>query len=269
MKKKTYELLLVLAVIVCAVIGIRIHIGHSGWYDAQENAGQKYVKTQTLDSFTGIDADVPALDISIEQGDSLSCTYHCSKESEVPQVSVENGILKVTQNNHEDAPFWITGGASSLQITVPEGTELDGITVRSGAGDLQLTYLKTGSVTADLSAGDLYMDNVQTNKVSAGMDAGDFSADLCSLGETEFDLSAGDCDISESSIDGCQITSSAGDVTMDLKGDKSDYSFDISTSAGEVEIDGDLHETEYQHQGGAGMIRADLSAGDVSINFSD
>ena len=56
---------------------------------------------------------------------------------------------------------------------------------------------------------------------------------------------------------------------MDLKGGRSDYSFDVSTSAGDVEIDGDLYESEYQYQGGGSLIFADLSAGDISIGFSE
>ena len=250
MKKKTYELLLALAVIVCAVIGIRAHTGNFGGRFKGQSGEQKYVNTQTFDTASGIEADVTAMDVSIVQGDSFSCTYRCGRESEIPEMKVENGILKITQKNHADGFFWLGGGPSSLEITVPED-------------------MKTDRITVSGQAGDLYMEKVTAEKTSVSLDAGDFSADQCSLGDAECDFSAGDCALSECTVGSCRIDSSAGDVTMDLKGGSSDYSFDVSTSAGDVEIDGDLYESEYQYQGGGSLIFADLSAGDISIGFSE
>jgi len=62
-------------------------------------------------------------------------------------------------------------------------------------------------------------------------------------------------------------------VEMELSGDRTQYDYEVDTSAGSVSVDGSSlksghHDNYHSHHGNGGMIHADCKAGSIEIMFA-
>ena len=132
MKKTVFLIILGVITIGCICWGT---IRHVGGYDVARNSGKDKTINQTLESFSSINIDAGAMAIVIEEGSEFKIEGHVNKEYLIPEISVKNGSLTITQNKKK--PRFRTGYENSrVVIEIPSGTELRSIDVDSGAGDL-------------------------------------------------------------------------------------------------------------------------------------
>jgi DUF4097 and DUF4098 domain-containing protein YvlB len=74
--------------------------------------------------------------------------------------------------------------------------------------------------------------------------------------------------VQQGNINEAEVENSYGDVTLKLPGPASDYALDLDTSYGKVKVDGDNYDEHLKrNEDGSKSIKANLSSGDVTVDF--
>jgi DUF4097 and DUF4098 domain-containing protein YvlB len=168
-------------------------------------------------------------------------------------IKLSSGNSKISDFNTDDMDFNDSyGNADFKNINI--GTGAPGTV---GANTFKVV----------MSSGDLSVNGLRFNSVSISDSYGDVSCENIVSPEFDAALSSGDLDVSNADLKDIDVSDSYGHVTMSLTGPKDDYALDLKTSYGNILIDGENHNDKYSIGGGTREINADLSSGDISINF--
>ena len=260
MKKSAYLVILAIVTVVCILGGtayrfagcgreIASHIDNFDMEvsDTESWGSEKSLKNEKQEPFTGISVDTDVMDVTIVQGDGYYLSYDCS-EKLVPKYSVQDGTLVVTQSGNNKITWGMNNVSCDMQITVPEGTELDSLTIKSDVGDIEIDDVEAKNFDVTASVGDINVEN-------AGMGESSFSADTGNITLT-------DCTYGNLTVD-----SSVGDVELTSGQSLEGYTLNLTTDVGSVEYQGEKYEHKYKVDGTNGKtITVKNSVGDVTID---
>lgn len=199
-----------------------------------------------LSSFVAKEMDIKVAygDLTIEKAAAaeaeitLSCGY-----SKITDFQVGNLDFK---NSYGDADFTNINTGDAL---LPANVSYDKFDISMSSGDVTMKALNCDCISIDNSYG-----NITCQEVISG----DFDSEL----------SSGDFEVTKSDLKDVNVDNSYGDVELDLIGSAKDYSLELSTSYGNIKVGDKSYEEEFnQDNDGAKKITADLSSGDIDINF--
>ncbi len=168
-----------------------------------------------------------------------------------------------------------------------DGYEITTLMVQSNAGNSDLKNLSVGSIDLDLNYGKVKIVDTEATDVSVKASAGNAEISGLIADSATFDMNCGELDVltselgrleakqnlgkvkvDETKIDNIDIEADAGDVSLGLIGEKADYYFDIDSSAGDITVDGEKKENDYNANSGKDKtIKIETNAGSVSIDF--
>lgn len=138
---------------------------------------------------------------------------------------------------------------STISITVPKAAVLENILLNNALGDVRIANISTNDSTIKLANGELLLDNVIMK--------------VCDI-----NLSLGDLTIKNGDIGELKSNVALGDMWLQLKGDRTEYSYDILTSLGTITIEKEHLGGSYKNQNQTDrMIKLIGSLGDIYINF--
>ena len=194
--------------------------------------------------------DASFTEASIVYGNELSVAYSMPEEL-VPTISFKNGTLtvKTGSNRLTNIPMNVTDDLY-ITITIPEGTELDKVSVDIDAGNLDITDLKAGTVDLDMDAGNIDMKGVEADKISIDCDAGNVDVKNCITDKFIIDLDAGNADLNNCEIDTIDAEVDAGNFdarNCTINGGSCKASLgniSLSGNIGDVKTDADLGNVE-------------------------
>lgn len=254
MKRTVLIICLVVATLICVIVGTYIHLGPA--VKGSRNLGRKIANSVTRsirdgvydrddedlfdsdDFFTDfeIDNDIPAftklsakggiMAISVERGNSYHISAKYNHKKLCPEYSVEDGVLKITQPM---AHSKMNGNNKcKLEITVPYGVKLDSLDIKVDVGAIELEGfdIKSGDIDTDVGA--------------------------IALSQVEFDE--------------LDISSDVGAVAIELISPAEEYTISASSSVGAISVDGKNAKRKYSSKGSTGKtLRIHTDVGGVEI----
>lgn len=241
MKKTVYLAVITLITIGCVLFGFAngevsfpFGIGNSN-YSIEESA--------TLEAFDRITVDAAVMDLIVKEGSTYELDYRGTKNL-VMSYQVDNGALVVSQKKNGSM---IGNNSAVLTLTVPADTQLESVDIGIDVGDIDLKGMNVNAMDADLDVGDMTIEKTVFDEIVIDSDTGDIKLNNCSF--VNLDIS---CDV--------------GDVKVDSGMDISEYTYDLKTDVGEVEVNAAEYGRKYYKEGEKGKIVIHGDVGDISVN---
>ena len=182
----------------------------------------------------------------------------------IPNVVIEKHSLSDFEVYDEDNTLCIKANTNiigvvnnnaSLKITLPLHMFFNTADIEIGASTATIDDLKAGDVSIEVGAGEATINQMTANKLSISVGAGE--ATLSNLGVTELDAEVG-----------------IGELNAIMKGDSSNYSYDVecgigSVSIGENSYDGLGASQTVTPTGATCHMDVECGIGEVDIDFEN
>lgn len=180
------------------------------------------------------------------------------------KIKTSTGDIAVT-----DVKFEGEIKASTGDIRINSG-ELGYVDITTSTGDITVDKIKSVSITANTSTGETRLINSSVSeKLFINTSTGDIELSNDTLGRFEVEGSTSDVKVNNSEIAKVKISVSTGEVELGLKGDEADYSFDLHSSTGDIEIGNDEYDKNLvREKNTANTIYVHTSTGDIDIDFN-
>ncbi|MCR5589953.1 MAG: DUF4097 domain-containing protein [Lachnospiraceae bacterium] len=282
-------------------MSLRFGNGHSGV------STEISEETMDIDEFDSLTIDVSSVDVSIVKGDKFSLRYK-TRKGEEPEVEQSGRSLSVKEPSKANFVIFDFGFADDLDtytITVPEGSkeieaklksssgdllisgvkisgevksssgdllfenvEGAGLTVTASSGSLSMNGLESSDLAITTSSGDINGDKVKADKISISTSSGETNFLRLSAGSMTCAASSGDINIFDSELKELSCDTSSGELEIGLNGDSSTYSYDISSSSGDIAVNKTVTEKSFVSEGsGDGNIKIKTSSGDINVQI--
>ena len=271
MKKKVYVLIISLITIACIIIGSTHHIGGfmDGGFNFFGGKTKNIAEDVEIGEFSSMDIESNIMDIEIHKGDSFKCHYECNKEKLVSKVSIDNGVLKVTQKNSGGWSFFGSNNKCKITITVPDGKSLAGVKIKTDVGDLNMSDIVTEKFDLESDTGDAIIKNSNLGGTKIDTDTGDITVSGSVMADVKLICDTGDVKTTDTTMAGIDIDSDTGDISIKGGIKVATYNVSISTDTGDIFINGDdqgdkcsMNATE-----GDGLtMKISTDTGDVTIS---
>lgn len=251
--RRLYVGVITLITIVCVIAGMAIHFGGSS-FGFVVNNGTRIENGETtraediqLDSFTKIRVETDVMGLNVEPGDDFTFSYYCTKNL-IPQYEVKDGVLYITQEQKNRVNFG--NNNCDATVTIPEGILLEMVQITSDVGDI-------------------WLDRLAIVDLSVYCDVGDVNINETTFGYAKIELDVGDLDISDSEFENIDAYSNVGDVDIHSIMDLSDYSFDIVSDIGDIEVNGREYKDECRISNSEKLVKIGSDIGDVEISWGN
>jgi len=224
----------------------------------------------SLDAFSEIDLDVGLANVTVCSGDdyTLSVGRNPALDGYELRWEVKGGALKIKDggkvnqvqiNNWGDLKegledlFRAQGGIDVI-ITVPDGTILDKISVKTGLGDVMLYGVGAAKVSMETGMGDVECyDTRQVKKLDLDTGMGDVTLSLDEVGDgMDIDLESG-----------------MGNVEAVLGCSERDCEYELESGMGNVMVNNVSRGGKAEHKGNMPYkLDAESGMGDVNVSFT-
>ena len=195
------------------------------------------VTGETLhDPIGNITVDADAMEFTMEVTDEVEEPefLYRGETSRKPTIDDKNGTLNI-ESRHHGIPFHFPFGnlteKCALTLKIPTSmVQNTKVNIQVDAGDVHLTKIPSGEITADLDAGNLIVSE-------------------CTLDNIKIDADAGNVELKNNFIKAVEAEVDAGNFEMYFDGPKGAYAYDLSADLGNLSINNEKHagvQSEYQ-----------------------
>ncbi len=216
----------------------------------------------------GIELNISAADVSIDYDEYFSISASDVDNPKFSESIDENGILKISYENYDIVNLFqfLDYDIPSVNITLPSN-ELNSVKIIMEAGSTSIYNINTQKLAVSLTAGDISLSGLNvTESAKFEMTAGETSIYDSDIKNLEIDKTAGDLNIENSVLTGTiKISSTAEDCNINILGNLEDYSFDVTKTAGNLNINGNTSIPDNENAQNKFVIS--LIAGDIDINI--
>jgi DUF4097 and DUF4098 domain-containing protein YvlB len=175
--------------------------------------------------------------------------------------------------------------AAEAEITLSSGNsrmtdfQVGRLDFTNSYGNAKFTNINTGDAKLpdgvtyqefklNMSSGNVNINGLTSSSIGIRNSYGDVTCEEVIADEFDLDLSSGRLEVGNADLQDIDVTNSYGDVTLNLLGSEEDYSYDLSTSYGNINVGNKSYEDHLnKDNNGTRNVNADLSSGDVEINF--
>ena len=180
------------------------------------------------------------------------------------KVKSSTGDITVTDLDFEGLLKSSTG-----DIKIDNGS-LGYVDITTSTGNIIVNGITSVSINVDTSTGETKLTNsTVSEKFYVESSTGDIDFINGFVSRFEVSGSTSDVTVNNSKIDSVNIAVSTGEVTLGLIGDESDYSFDLHSSTGDIELNNAEFEKNYKKDtSGSNSIYVKTSTGDIDIDFT-
>jgi hypothetical protein len=167
---------------------------------------------------------------------------------------------------------WWNHEAPRITITLPSNFIADSFQLEIGAGDVNIEKIYASEANFIVSAGRLVIEEASISSESQ-YNVGAGSMELLNLQAKDITV---DCGLGNVFIGGAitghnDITCGVGNVGLKLEGSEDDYSYDINSGVGNVNIDEDnyhgITDKSINNDGALGDFSLDCSVGNITVDF--
>ena len=180
------------------------------------------------------------------------------------KVKTSTGDIAITEINFEGE---IKSSTGDIQIN---NGSLGYVDISTSTGDITVNGIESVSINLNTSTGETKLSNSKvTEKFLVNSSTGDVTMNNDTVNRFEVEGSTSDVTVTNSEINNVKIDVSTGEVALGLKGSDSDYSFDLHTSTGDINLGKDEYEKNFTREnGGSNSVYVHTSTGDIDIDFN-
>lgn len=232
-----------------------------------ETAPQVEHYTDT-EAFQKIEVDVSLGEVYLEYADSYGVKLVWDDERMELYSEIEDGKLRVWSKNESISMMGFGSYGAAAYIYFPYGTQFEDVNVKNALGDLEMDGFTAKKLTVESNMGAVDLNDVTAGSAELVLSMGDLNAYGVTVGgAATVTNSMGDVDLSGSFND-LDVDCDMGEITIHSDRPKSDYSYNVETSMGEIFLDGDTQNGD-SAKGGSGSRKLNVSnsMGDVHITF--
>ena len=240
---------------------------------------------ESYSDIRNVDMDIEYGEVKIVEGNEFSIDAENIPEDSL-ESSVSNGTWTVKQHNEKEYSIfggrvdlggfwgwrWWDHEAPQITITLPSDFIADNFQMYIGAGDVKVEKILASEADFVVSAGILVIDEAAISGASK-YNVGAGSMELMKLQAKDITV---DCGVGNVFIEGAitgynDITCGVGSVNMKLEGSKDDYSYEIESGIGNINIDNDnyhsISDKSINNNGALGNFSLDCSVGNITVDF--
>jgi hypothetical protein len=245
-----------------------------------------YHQSLTGYEITDVDMEIEFAKVKIIKGDSFSINAENVPVNFI-ESHVENGTWTVRQDNDyvynffgakihlDDIRHWRWWGYEepTITITIPDNFTAGSFKLDIGAGDVMIEEVVASEADFIVSAGRLVIENASISEKSY-YEVGAGSIELKELQANDVSI---DCGVGSIFIEGTitgnnDIICGVGKVELLLDGEEDDYSYEIESGVGSINIGDDYYsgvssEKVINNDGTAGVFKLDCSVGNITVDF--
>jgi hypothetical protein len=221
--------------------------------------------------FHSIKADVVNANITITRGYEWRVDINYPDERIKPEVSISNGILRISEEHHKLGNIFRIGGwkPGRIDITVPDvqfrSFDIEGVNGAIVVQDISIDSIQCETVNGSVELSGIRADVIHGESVNGGVSITSCQAKTKCKGET---VNGGVTlggelrgDISAETVNGTLHISTSLPIT--------EYNLDVENISGSVRINGEKHRKEVHIVHGAkNRIRVEAVNGSISLDFA-
>ncbi len=185
------------------------------------------------------------------------------------QAYVEGEVLIV--NSVRPANLMDEIKSSKIVLYLPEDITPHFVQVSLGAGQLKMKDMTVQNLLADVGAGQLLLKDMDIETLEVSLGAGELRAEDMKVQNLSASASMGNLEYSGDIGAAADISCSMGNVSLDLKGDREDFNYELHCVGGNLDIDGDKYAgvdiSKSIDNGTDKSIEINCSMGNVEVDF--
>lgn len=225
---------------------------------------------------TGIDMDIEYGEVNIVEGDTFQVDAKRLPENGLESYVDTDGtwIIRQDSDNRDFVDIfgfhfsvgnvfgWNENRAPEITITLPKDFVADHVSLVIKAGDVEVDEISAVTGDFNVSAGRLVVKELEITEQSEYIiGAGQMTLGNVLVKDIKVDCGVGDVMISGNVSGDSDIICNVGNVELDLDGEEADYSYDISASIGNIDIDNNSY-----HSISNRVINNDNAENNLSLN---
>lgn len=192
------------------------------------------------------------------------------KESSVFKIETNNENIKSYENNNklllkDEKNYFFTNKDSELIIYLPSDLILNEVKIETGAGSIQIDFLKANNLEFDLGAGKGVIDNlIVLNECDMETGAGSLEIKNGNINDLDIQHGVGKFSLT-SNIKNLKLDSGIGEVNLTILNKKDNYTINVDKGIGKISLDGEKISDQII---GNGIYNLDINGGIGSINLN-
>lgn len=251
-------------------------------------ASWKDIATFSIDeSYTGVtslDMKIGYGNVKIVEGDEFSISADNLPENEFDSY-VEDGTWYIKENERSiieivniELPrngvfWWDDHFTPNITITIPKGFKADQFKLNLATGRVEADSIQALEGEFSVGAGELHINHLTVdNKSKYSVGTGEMELKDIIAKDVDVENGVGSAKIEGSITGNNTITCDVGHISLKLNGDKEDYSYDIDSDIGDVEIDGEsyhgISNKVISNNNAENKIVLDNNIGNITVEFN-
>lgn len=185
------------------------------------------------------------------------------------QSYVRNG--KLTIKATKSAKNWSALKDCSITLYVPEGFRFDHVEVELGAGMLDLGNLYANELELEVGAGQITGEYLEISKASVSVGMGEVHIDDMQVDKLDAEVGMGSLYLTADIRESAQMECSVGELELTVKGQETDFNYNVEAAIGNVEIGNDSYSGLAQERrinnSADKTISVECAMGNVTVDF--
>ena len=285
MGRKVFLTLLVIATVVCIIVGLCIHTGmfRNGFrigipgiafneeiktevlYSEKDAAGRGNSGVKIPDEITALEISAEIMDVKIVPGEELYVEYTGS-ETYRPTISAEGSRLIITQKTKNVIGINFSGIDNSLLVKLPEDLEIESFNIGTDTGRVTMESVATASLEIETSTGGVELKELASASTDIRTDTGSVKVENSDLGELSGKTDTGSIELNSCSFGNTDLQTDTGSVEISSLSKHGEYSMDLGSDTGSITVNGEKIKGHYRYDGGKYMIKIETDTGRITLN---
>lgn len=199
--------------------------------------------------------------LRIEVGDEFSVSSNFNNM----EVKDNDGKLKIEEESHN---VFDVGNNGTIIVILPEGEQLDKISINTGASSVAIESLNCEKLNFDLGAGNVNIQQLNaTEKAEIDCGVGELRIESGSINNLDLSHGVGKADINAVITGKSDVEAGIGELNISIPSDKALYTIEAETGIGAVKLDGERLANEAIVGDGENLLKVEGGIGSVKINF--
>ncbi len=241
---------------------------------------------ESFSDVTSIDMDIEYGEVKLVEGDTFSIDAKRLPENGLKSYVDADGtwVIKQITDGRSFVDFfglnfsigdfirWDRDLTPRITITLPPDFVAEDISLEIKAGDVEVEKIHAATGSFNMSAGRLVVKELEiTEESDYIIGAGEMSLNNVSIQNISVDCGVGYVTIEGNVFGDSDVICNIGNVELDLDGKEEDYTYDISASIGNIDIDNNSYHNisnrVINNDGTENSLSLKCEIGNISIDF--
>lgn len=241
--------------------------------------------SESYTAVSSLDMEIEYGEVKVVEGDTFAIDAVNLPENGLESYVNEEGTWIIRQTGEDDLNFWgmhfSVGNIFNwngnytprITITVPKDYVAQDISMVIKAGEVKADVLRAVTGRFDVAAGRLAIQELNVTEESDYIiGAGQMNLNQVKVADISVDCGVGDVSINGIVTGDSDITCNVGNVDLELEGEEKEYSYDISSSIGNINIDNNSYHSIsnriINNEGAENNLELKCEIGNISVDFN-